>query len=126
MGTGLKLYRSREHAGHWVGEDKHGALLLFPAKTRGWVSRTPYVGSRNDLEEVSPMLARGTRWPGAVGGKARDPGGKPSRVVLGIRVTEDERETWQRAADARGLSVTEWVRVAANEAAAPRRSKRKP
>ena len=56
------------------------------------------------------MLARGTTWPGAIGGKARDPSGKPSRVVLGIRVTEAEREVWQRAADAHGLPVTEWVR----------------
>lgn len=110
----LKLYRSKEHPDYWVGEDKHGALLLFSAKIRGWASRTPYVGSRAELEEVSAMLARGTKWPGAVGGKTRDPSGKPSRII-GIRVTDAEREAWQRAADARGVSLTEWLRGAATE-----------
>lgn len=110
----LKLYRSKEHPDHWVGEDKHGALLLFPSKIRGWLSRTPYVGSRSELEEVSPMQARGTKWPGAIGGKPRDPSGKPSKIV-GIRVTEDEREAWQAAADTRDVSLTEWLRLAATE-----------
>jgi hypothetical protein len=110
----LKLYRSKEHPDHWVGVDKHGSLLLFPSKIRGWQQRTPYIGSRAELEEVSAMLARGTKWPGAIGGKTRDPSGKPSRIV-GIRVTDAEREAWQRAADARGVSLTEWLRLAATE-----------
>jgi hypothetical protein len=110
----LKLYRSKEHPDQWVGEDKYGSLSLFPAKIRGWASRTPYNGSRAELEEVSAMLARGTKWPGAIGGKTRDPSGKPSRIV-GIRVTEAERNTWQRAADERGVSLTEWLRMAATE-----------
>jgi hypothetical protein len=110
----LKLYRSKEHSDHWVGEDKYGSLSLFPAKARGWASRTPYVGSRAELEEVSAMLARGTKWPGAIGGKTRDPSGKPSRII-GIRVTQAEREEWLRAAEARGVSLTEWLRFAAKE-----------
>ena len=110
----LKLYRSKEHPDHWIGEDKHGALLLFPSKIRGWASRTPYTGSRAELEEVSAMSARGTKWPGAIGGKTRDPSGKPSRII-GIRVTDAERGMWQRAANARGVSLTEWLRVAATE-----------
>lgn len=117
MTTGLKLYRAKAHAEHWVGEDRHGALLLFPAKARGWASRTPFAGSRLELEEVSPVLARGTKWPGAVGGKSRDPSGKPSRTV-GIRATDDERTAWQRAAEASGSSLTEWARRWLNQVAA--------
>lgn len=125
MAAGLKLYRSKAHPDHWIGEDRHGALSLFPAKPRGWASRTPYVGAKHDLEEVSPMLARGTRWPGAIGGKARDPSGKPSVRVIGIRATEAERETWQQAAEARGITLAEWTREALNDyAARPARSKR--
>jgi len=60
------------------------------------------------------MQARGTKWPGAIGGKTRDPSGKPSRII-GIRVTQAERETWQLAADERGVSLTEWLRMAATE-----------
>lgn len=117
MSTGLKLYRSKEHAAYWIGEDRHGALLLFPAKARGWASRTPFTGSRLDLEEVSPVLARGTKWPGAIGGKPRDPRGKPTRTV-GIRVTDDERASWQRAADASGSRLTDWARESLNQIAA--------
>jgi hypothetical protein len=118
MGTGLKLYRAKAHPDHWIGEDKHGALLLFPAKPKGWASRTPYVGSKQELEEISPTFARGTKWPGAIGGKARDPSGKPSRRVTGIRGTDDERDTWQRASAAKELSLYEWIRRALNEVAA--------
>ena len=117
MTTGLKLYRAKAHAEHWVGEDRHGALLIFPAKARGWASRTPFSGSRLELEEVSPVLARGTKWPGAVGGKPRDPSGKPSRTV-GIRATDDERAAWQRAAEASGSSLTDWARRSLNQLAA--------
>jgi hypothetical protein len=112
----LKLYRSKEHPDHWIGEDRHGALLIFPAKIRGWASRTPYVASKRDLEEVSPVLARGTKWPGAIGGRARDPSGKPSRPVA-LRATDDEREKWQGAAEERDLSLAEWARESLNETA---------
>jgi len=117
MTTGLKLYRSEGHTEHWIGEDRHGALLIFPAKVRGWMLRTPFVGSRLDLEEVSPVLARGTKWPGAVGGRPRDPSGKPSRTV-GIRATDDERAAWQRAAEGSGISLTDWARRSLNQVAA--------
>jgi hypothetical protein len=133
MTAGLKLYRSKVHVEHWIGEDRHGALLIFPAKPRGWASRTPFSGSRLDLEEVSPVLARGTKWPGAIGGKPRDPSGKPSRTV-GIRATDNERTAWQLAADASGLSLTDWARRSLNQVAAKaapkaarsKRSKSKP
>src|SRR5947207_3920880 len=110
MTTGLKLYRSKAPATHCYTLSLHDALPIFPAKPRGWASRTPFSGSRLDLEEVSPVLARGTKWPGAVGGKPRDPRGKPSRTV-GIRATDDERTAWQRAADASEISLTNWARL---------------
>ena len=113
----MKLYRSKEYPDHWVGEDEHGALLLWPAKPRGWLKRTPYTGSKRVLEEVSPALARGTKWPGAIGGKLRDPSGKPSRPIA-IRATDDERAAWQRAADERETSLTVWARDTLNSAAA--------
>lgn len=62
------------------------------------------------------MFARGTKWPGAIGGKSRDPSGKPSRTV-GIRATDDERAAWQRAADAGGLSLTDWACRSLNQVA---------
>lgn len=113
----MKLYRSKEHPDHWVGEDQHGALLLWPAKPRGWQKRTPYTGSKRTLEEVSPALARGTKWPGAIGGKLRDPSGKPSHPIA-IRATDEERAAWQRAADERETNLTVWARDALNAAAA--------
>lgn len=119
----LKLYRSKEHADHWIGEDRHGALLIFPAKARGWASRTPYIGSKRDLEEVSPALARGTKWPGAIGGRVRDPSGKPSKPVA-LRATDDERAAWESAADEHGMTLAEWARACLNEMAARPRSKR--
>lgn len=76
------------------------------------------------------MLARGTKWPGAIGGKVRDPSGNPSRRVIGIRATDAEHEVWQRAAEMRGLNLGEWTRQALNEIAArqvrSKRSKSKP
>ena len=63
------------------------------------------------------MLARGTKWPGAVGGRPRDPSGKPSRTV-GIRATDDERAAWQRAAEGSGISLTDWARRSLNQVAA--------
>jgi hypothetical protein len=120
----LKLYRSKEHADHFVGEDQHGALLLFPAKPRGWLKRTPYVGAKRALEEVAPALARGTKWPGAIGGKPRHASGQPSKPLT-IRATDDERAAWQRAADERKTRLTAWAREMLNEASRPTRSKGK-
>ena len=121
----LKLYRSKEHADHFVGEDQHGALLLFPAKARGWMKRTPYVGSKRGLEEAAPALARGTKWPGAIGGKPRAANGQPSKPLT-IRATDDERAAWQRAADERHVRLTAWARETLNEHVRPARSKGKP
>jgi hypothetical protein len=114
----MKLYRSPEYPGQWIGTDAEGALVRWPVEPGGWAKRTPYTGGKRQLEEVSPVLARGTRWPGA--GRARrprDPSGKPSDAQIGIRATQEERATWERAADAREQSLTIWARNELNAAA---------
>ena len=50
----MRLYRSSEHPDHWIGEDEHGVLMLWPARPRGWAKRTGYVGAKRQLEEVGP------------------------------------------------------------------------
>jgi hypothetical protein len=53
------------------------------------------------LDEVprgdSPAEGRRTRWPGAIGGAPR--AGTASKHQLGVRVTDDERAAWERAAE---------------------------
>ena len=110
-----KLYRSKEHPDHWIGEDEHGVLMIWPARPRGWLKRTGFSGSKRQLEEVDPPLARGTGWPfGPVGRRPRD--GEASST-LGIRVTTSERAKWQRAADKRERGLTVWAREELNAAA---------
>ena len=120
----MKLYRPREIPDHWVGEDRHGALLLWPAKPKGWSKRTPYTGGKRQLEEVSPTLARGTGWPGAVGGKPRALSGERSTRSIGVRATAEERAAWESAAGDRRLS--DWIRDTLNVAAGRTRPKSKP
>jgi hypothetical protein len=107
----VKLYRSPEYPGQWVGTDAEGALVRWPMEPGGWAKRTPFTGAKRQLEEVLPALARGTRWPGAGRSRRpRDPTGKPSDAQIGIRATQDERAMWERAADAREQSLTAWAR----------------
>jgi len=111
----MKLYRSPEYPGQWIGTDAEGALVRWPIAPDGWAKRTPYTGGKRQLEEVSPVLARGTRWPGA--GRARrrrDPSGKPSDAQIGIRATQEEHAGWQRAAELREQTFAAWVRDALN------------
>jgi hypothetical protein len=123
----MRLYRSKDHPGHWVGEDVHGSLMLWPATVRGWSKRTGYAGSKRQLEEVKPALARGTGWPG--GGTGRLPArGEPSRPLT-LRVTDQERGAWERAAKERDRGMSDWIRDTCNAAAADDarpRSKGKP
>lgn len=109
----MKLYRPRHLAGHLVGEDKAGALLLFPAEPGGWAKRTPWTGSMKSLDEISPAEGRRTRWPGAIGGAPR--AGTASKHQLGVRVTDDERTAWERAAE--GAPLSDWIRNTCNAAA---------
>lgn len=122
----MKLFRSASLPGRWIGEDKHGALVHWPAEPRGFAQRTPYKGPKRELEEVEPALARGTGWPGARGGRlpSRGSASKP----LTLRVTDQERKAWQHAADDRERRLSDWIRDTCNtEAADPRpRPKGKP
>lgn len=112
----MRLFRSQEHPDHWVGEDEHGVLMLWPARPRGWAKRTGYSGGKRQLEEVEPALARGTGWPfGGRGPKSRSPSGVVSKTV-GVRATAEERAAWERAAGGRRLS--DWIRDLLNAAAA--------
>ena len=112
----MKLYRSKDHPDHWIGEDEHGVLMVWPARPRGWTKRTGYVGTKRQLEEVEPALARGTGWPfGGRGPKARSPSGMVSKMI-GMRVTNEERAAWESAAGGRKLS--DWMRDTLNAAAA--------
>ena len=123
----MRLYRSKDHPDHWVGEDAHGSLMVWPATSRGWAKRTSYTGSKRQLEEVEPALARGTGWPG--GGAGRLPSrGEPSEPLT-IRVTARERAAWKRAAKDRDRGLSDWVRDTCNTAAAEEsrpRTKSKP
>src|SRR5215218_5696893 len=93
----MRLYRSQEMPGRWIGEDKHGGLVHWPAIPKGWAQRTPYTGGRRQLEELAPAMARGTGWPG--GGRGpRARGDEPSKPVT-IRVTAQERASWEHAAE---------------------------
>jgi hypothetical protein len=110
-----KLYRSKDHPGHLIGEDEHGVFMIWPAQPKGWTKRTGYSGAKRQLEEVDPALARGTGWPfGPVGRRPRN--GEASST-LGIRVTSSERAKWQRAADKRERGLTVWARDELNAAA---------
>jgi hypothetical protein len=65
---------------------------------------------------VAPALARGTGWPG--GGRGRRPlRGAPSKPVT-IRATDDERAAWDRAAERRDRTLSDWCRDTLNAAAA--------
>jgi hypothetical protein len=119
----VKLYRARDLPDAFVGEDKERALMVFPAKPRGWAQRSAYKGAVRNLEEVPASEGRGTGWPGAIGGKTRSPSGKPSVYQISVRVTEEERDLWLAAAG--GGRLAEWIRSTLTAAARPR-SKSKP
>jgi hypothetical protein len=110
-----KLFRSKDHPDHWIGEDEHGVLMVWPARPKGWAKRTAYAGAKRQLEEAEPALARGTGWPfGPVGRRPRD---GEAYSTLGIRVSASERAKWQRAADKHDRNLTVWARDELNAAA---------
>ena len=119
----MKLYRSKDLPGQWIGEDEHSALMVWKAARGGWAKRTAFTGSKRHLEEVEPALARGSGWPG--GGRGPAPRAGVASEKLGIRVAKHERERWQHAANEAGRSLSDWIRDTLN-AAAPERSKAKP
>lgn len=102
---------------YWIGEDKLGSLMQWPAIRKGWDQRTSYTGPKRVLEEVPPALARGSGWPGGGRGPApRAPSGVPSKTI-GLRVTAEERDKWQRAAEVRKQTLAAWTRDEINAAA---------
>jgi hypothetical protein len=120
----MRLFRSPDLPGRWIGEDKHGGLVHWPAEPGGWAQRTPYTGPKRALEEVEPVLARGTGWPGAGRGRPRR---HPSPVkTFGIRSTVEEISEWTECAKEERKQPSVWARDELNAAAKRARSKRKP
>lgn len=117
----MKLYRPSGLPDHLVGEDRAGGLCLFPASPGGWARRTPWAAGLDRLEEVSVAEARGTKWPGAIGGAPR--AGKPARHQIAVRVTDDERAAWAELATGHG-SLAGWIRKTCNAAVAAARAGR--
>lgn len=116
---------SKELPDHWVGEDKHGALMTWPAEPGGWAKRTAYTGAKRQLEEVTPALARGSGWPGA--GRAPKPrasSGEASTRRLGIRATPTEYDAWEHRAQEEDKRISDWARDELNAALARPRPKK--
>jgi len=123
----VRLYRSKEHPDHWIGEDKHGALMTWPAEPGGWAKRTAYTGTRRQLEETEPALARGSGWPGAGRApKPRAPSGEASTRQLAIRATTEELAAWEHRASEEDKRLSVWARDELNAAITRPRSKSKP
>lgn len=123
----MKLYQSKELPGQWIGEDRHGALMTWPAEPGGWAKRTAYTGAKRQLEELEPALARGSGWPGA--GRAPKPraaSGETSARQLAIRATSEELAAWERRASEENKRTSVWARDELNAAIARPRSKSKP
>jgi len=122
----MKLFRSDTLPDQWVGEDKHGRLMVWPAKPRGWLQRTAYDGpKRGTLIEVDPAEARGTGWPGGPTGRKPRSSGPTLATPVTIRVTAEERESWERAAKDYGRRLSDWCRGELNAVAARPRGKGK-
>jgi hypothetical protein len=111
----MKLYRPRGSSDVFVGEDREGALMVFPAKPRGWAKRSAFQGKRGTLEEVLASQGRGTGWPGAIGGKPRAASGEPSLYQISVRITAEERDLWRAAAGDDALA--NWMRTTLTAAA---------
>jgi hypothetical protein len=128
MPVTMKLYRSPDHPGEWIGTDAAGALVRWPAERGGWAKRTPHTGGKRALEEVEPALARGSGWPGAGRApKRRDPAGKPTNTSIGVKATTEERDAWTQRAQDEGKSISGWARDTLNaEVARPLRPRNKP
>src|SRR5258705_27981 len=56
----MKLYRSKDLPDQWIGEDEHGALMVWKAARGGWAKRTAFTGSTRHLSAGEPARARGS------------------------------------------------------------------
>jgi hypothetical protein len=122
----MKLFRSDALPGQWIGEDRHGRLMVWPAEPRGWLKRTAYVGSKRALVPAEPAGARGTGWPGGPTGRKARTGGPSLPSPVTIRVTAEERKNWEQAAKDHGRRLSDWCRDTLNRESARPRSKSKP
>jgi len=120
----MRLFRSRDLPGRWVGEDQDGALVHWPAEPGGWQRRTPYTGGKRQLEACEPALARGTGFPGA--GRGRPPRQGTAATTFGVRATIDEITAWKHRAGEEHKKPTVWARDELNAAVTRPRSKSKP
>jgi hypothetical protein len=120
----MKLYKSSEYPGQWIGTDAEGALVRWPAERGGWQRRTPYIGGKRQLEEVNPVLGRGSGWPG--GGTGRPPRLPSPAKTFGIRATIDEIAAWTQRADEEHKRPSAWARDELNAAVTRPRGKSKP
>jgi len=117
----VKLFRSEALPGQWIGEDKVGTLMVWPAEPRGWSKRTGYLGPKRALVEVEPGAARGTGWPGGPTGRKPRTGEPSLPSPVTIRVTAVERRNWEQAAKDHGRRLSDWCRETCNrEAEDPR------
>ena len=112
----MKLYRSEEFPGQWIGQDAEGALVRWPAERGGWQRRTPYTGGKRQLEEVEPVRARGSGWPAA--GTGRPPRMSAPGRTFTIRATADEIAAWTRRAEEEHKGPTVWARDELNASVA--------
>ena len=106
-----KLFGAPSLPGHWVAEES-GELLMFPALADGWSKRTPYRGHRRALAAVPAYNALGTGWPGAERERV-EKGAVEARYLLRLPATLDA--SVRRAAEAEGVSLADWWRLAATE-----------
>lgn len=110
----MRLFRSSARPDVWVAFE-HGRLVEWPARRRGWHKRVPFTGSPSELEEVDPVLARGTSMPGGPRGpKPRSDEGT-AEITLGVRLTPSELEAWEAAAKDQGKAPSTFVRDLVNE-----------
>lgn len=119
----MKLYKGPDPT-VWIGEDEHGALMMWAREPGGWARRTAYTGQRRQLDEVAPSLARGTGWPGGGRGPRPRVDGEASERRVSLRATGAEVEAWGRRAAQDGKALATWGRDVLNaEVARPRRGK---
>ena len=119
----MKLYKSAEYPGQWIGTDAEGALVRWPAERGGWQRRTPYTGPKRSLEEVELALARGSGWPG--GGTGRPLRHGAATRMFGIRATDDEIASWMERAGDEHKRPAVWARDTLNAEVMRSRSKSK-
>ncbi len=99
----------------WIGEDQHGDLWSWPDEIKGYLKKTKYDGTRAELHRAPSVEARGTGWPGGVGGGRRRLGGSVKGVGKVIRAAPDLWAAAGARAKAEAINLNEYVRRALAE-----------